>query len=211
LSCNFYFKYDSGLITEQDFKEHMKICNVCRTKYEQDEKLINLSSSLKQPVPDTNLWSRIEENLVTESQRSDKKHFWLNNYRNLFFRVAAILIIGIGVAFYFLMKNDVPAKGILEARALENVNKTELDYEHAIDNLQQVASMELGKFDLNLQLLYRDKLETINRQIIACKEALEVNPANAHIRRYLFMALQDKKETLKEIISTQPDKNKKDS
>jgi hypothetical protein len=74
-----------------------------------------------------------------------------------------------------------------------------------------VASIKLGKFDLNLQLLYRDKLETINRQIIACKEALEVNPANAHIRRYLFMALQDKKETLKEIISAQPDENKKDS
>jgi hypothetical protein len=48
-------------------------------------------------------------------------------------------------------------------------------------------------------LLYRDRLETIDAQIARCQEALAENPSNAHIRRYLLAALQDKKETLREL------------
>ena len=59
----------------------------------------------------------------------------------------------------------------------------------------------MARMDPSLMLLYRDKLETIETQIAYCKEALIDNPANAHIRRYLLIALQDKKKALQEIIS----------
>ena len=60
--------------------------------------------------------------------------------------------------------------------------------------------MKMESLDLNLALLYRDKLETIDSQIERCKDALQDNPANTHIRRYLLAALDDKKQTLREIL-----------
>ena len=57
--------------------------------------------------------------------------------------------------------------------------------------------------DLNLDFvfLYRTRLETIDAQIVQCREALALNPANAHIRRYLIAALKEKKDTLAEVLS----------
>ena len=54
--------------------------------------------------------------------------------------------------------------------------------------------------DAELALLYRDKIATIDTQIDRCLRALHGNPANTHIRRYLLLALRDKRETLEEIV-----------
>jgi hypothetical protein len=211
MGCNYYFKFESGSISKDEFNEHIRDCEICRTKQEQDEKLLSLAGSLRQPVVDSGLWTKIEEGVVIEARQSTKRKIWSLNYKNVLLRVAAVLILAASALLFYLHKSDAPDKGILEARALQSVNKTEQEYEKAINKLEQMASAELSKFDLNLQLLYRDKLETIDSQIMACREALESNPANAHIRRYLFMALQDKKDTLKEIISIPADMDKKDS
>jgi len=58
-----------------------------------------------------------------------------------------------------------------------------------------------------MMLLYREKLETIDAQIERCQEALAANPANAHIRRYLLAALQDKKAALADLLSYKPEKS----
>ena len=63
-----------------------------------------------------------------------------------------------------------------------------------------MAKPKFSQLDFELMLLYQDRLETIDSQIERCKDALENNPANAHIRRYLLAALQDKKEMLREIL-----------
>ena len=56
------------------------------------------------------------------------------------------------------------------------------------------------KFDTDIYLLYRDKLEVIDSQLALYREGLKESPGNAHIRRYYLAALQDKKNTLKEIL-----------
>jgi predicted metal-dependent hydrolase len=62
--------------------------------------------------------------------------------------------------------------------------------------------------DLELEFLYRERLEVIDAQIAKCREAVAANPANAHIRRYLMAALQDKKETLAEVLNLKSEKSK---
>jgi hypothetical protein len=62
----------------------------------------------------------------------------------------------------------------------------------------------MADMNLELMLLYRDRLETIDDQIEQCREALSENPGNAHIRRYMLAALQDKKQTLKELLESEP-------
>jgi hypothetical protein len=87
----------------------------------------------------------------------------------------------------------------LEGAALEKVEQKEREYAAAIAELERVTSSQMAKLDLELMLLYRDRLETIDAQIARCREALATNPGNAHIRRYLLAALQDKTETLREL------------
>jgi len=58
----------------------------------------------------------------------------------------------------------------------------------------------MAELDLELMLLYRDRLEIIDQQIVECKEALSSNSGNAHIRRYMLAAFQEKKNTLRDIM-----------
>ena len=76
----------------------------------------------------------------------------------------------------------------------------EKEYEKAIAELEKLTIPLVANADTDLMLLYRDKLETIDIQIERCKEALKHNGADAHIRRYLLTAYQDKKETLIELL-----------
>jgi hypothetical protein len=71
----------------------------------------------------------------------------------------------------------------------------------AIEELEKQTIPRMASMNIELMLLYRDRLETIDDQIKRCREALSENPANTHIRRYMLAALQDKKETLMELAS----------
>jgi hypothetical protein len=93
-------------------------------------------------------------------------------------------------------------------KALARVEQKEQDYLKAIQDLEKQALPKMAGMDLKLVFLYRDRLETIDAQIKQCQEALALNPANAHIRRYLMMALIDKKETLAEILDPENEKLK---
>lgn len=75
----------------------------------------------------------------------------------------------------------------------------------AIEALEAGAAARLSGWDQQARLLYRDKLETLDRQIERCRAALEANPANARIQRFLLAALQEKKETLAVIWSWEPE------
>ncbi len=104
-----------------------------------------------------------------------------------------------------MLKTEGQESGLLAGSALERVEKLEREYVQAIRELEKEATPHMAQLDMELMLLYRDRLETIDAQIERCQEALETNPANAHIRRYLLTALQDKKETLVEIVRQQSD------
>jgi hypothetical protein len=56
--------------------------------------------------------------------------------------------------------------------------------------------------DIQMMSLYRDKLAVIDAQIGKCRDALDSNPGNAHIRRYLLAALQDKHQTLADMLGS---------
>jgi hypothetical protein len=89
---------------------------------------------------------------------------------------------------------------LLAGKALKQVEAKEREYEEAIAEMERLAEPQLAKLDADLMMLYRDRLATIDAQIVRCKEAAARNPANAHIRRYLLAALQDKQETLQELV-----------
>lgn len=201
-----------GEIEPVVFEDHLAACPACNQKKMEDDRLLILAQSLKQPIDKSEFWPEIEQVLRQEKGQNRKIVKFpelLSTHRKIILRIAAVLVVGFGLGFYFLSQDEVPDKGIINTVALIKVEEREQEYLEAIAELEKVVTEEMAGFDLNLMLLYRDKLETIDMQIADCKEALEQNPANAHIRKYLFAALQDKKETLKEILKIKPIKSEK--
>ena len=159
--------------------------------------MMALEKSLHQPVAAPRLWRRIEDRLHAEQQKTKGIRF---NYSTIF-RIAAVLIVAVGITLFFIDKKENVRTKLLADSALERVEEKEQQYEAAIARLEKLAVPQMAQFNLDMMFLYKEKLATIDEQIVHCKEALKDNPANAHIRRYLLAALVDKKETLKEIVN----------
>jgi hypothetical protein len=228
MSCNRFKKYEVGKISSAKFERHAKECAICREKIGQDGRLMSMAKSLQEkPIHAPQLWGRIEESLNKEREKEKEKMgerpqsegdmsvtggIRGRAFRFKFFPLlpaaAAILVAaGFGIYFGFRALSTPPSSGLLERQALAKIEKIEREHMKAIEELEKKALPRMASLDQEMMLLYRDKLETINSQIERCQEALASNPANAHIRRYLLAALQDKKGTLAELLSYKPEKS----
>jgi hypothetical protein len=201
MSCEFYQKRELGEINESEFSLHLPTCVECQKLIEQDTQILTLAQSLQKPVASPLLWTKIENTLRAEQQRNRRhRHINWSEQKWTLLRIAAVLLLGIGLGSYLIFKPKPSESRLLAGAALQQVEKREREYTEAIAALEQAALPQMAKLDAELMLLYRDRLETIEAQIARCKEALASNPSNAHIRRYLLAALQDKKETLRELL-----------
>ncbi len=202
MSCEEYQKFELGKSNKSEFEKHLTECSECRKLVQQDEQLLGLAGELDQPIQAPLLWAKIENCLRAEKQRRIRHETQVFRQFPMLLRIAAMLAVvaGLSTGIYFMFEPDAPPGNILTAEALKKVENVEQDYIDAVSELERLAQPQLSQLDFEFMLLYQDRLETIDSQIERCKEALENNPANAHIRRYLLAALQDKKETLKEIL-----------
>jgi hypothetical protein len=172
--------------------------------------------ALRQPAAGgPELWNRIEAALEAEKARGAaaamlreapaayRRPFGgLRNLekRRILIPAGAAALFLIALATVLITRIAVPSSGILTARALARVESVEKEYLAAIGDLEKMAGPKIEALDLQMVSLYRDKLAAIDAQIAKCREALDSNPANAHIRRYLLAALSDKRQTLTEIL-----------
>lgn len=204
MNCDRYKRYELGELDEESFRSHAQQCPSCQDLLHQDAELMALARSLKQPVESPFLWGRIEDELRAEMEKAEQKRPGaFRRHRTALYRIAAVLVVGVGLGAYLDSRSASEPSRLLSASALERVEEKEQEHIQAIEELEQVASVQLAQMDLDLMLLYRDKLETIDAQISRCQKALRSNPANVHIRRYLLLALQDKKEALQEVVAYQ--------
>lgn len=197
MKCNQYEKFELGNISPAEFELHVKSCVSCREAVQQDNQILHTAAGLNESLQIPDLWAGIEQKLKKEQK---KNILSFPVFRSHILKIAAVFLIGISLATYFYLTPEPGYQTILNASALQEVEQKENEYIRAINRLEKMALVRMDNFDINLALLYRDKLETIDSQIERCKDALETNPANTHIRSYLLAALDDKKETLKEML-----------
>lgn len=199
MSCDRFEKYHLSEIEEHEFLQHLETCDFCREQIEQDARLMSLARSLKRSVEAPHLWSRIEKVLEAEQKVGEQSYVIRRRIYSIL-RVAAVIVVAVSLGVYFWPKAKTGESRLLAQSALQKVEKQEKAYIEAIEELEERVIPKMAQMDVELALLYRDRLETIDSQIDRCKEALNANPANAHIRRYMLAALEDKKETLKELL-----------
>jgi hypothetical protein len=229
MSCTKYDDYELGRVGAAEMKRHLETCAECRRQAALDERLTLETASLREPVEDAGLWGRIEAGLAAEAGvgqtipdqktgvRADQKKpgllLFLNKFipgpgNPAFARTAgvaalALVAVGLGAWLVFLRPSPGSASGLMADAALARVETEEREYAAAIEELEAKAGPKLAEMDFSLMALYRDRLETIDSQIERCREAIGRNPWNAHIRKYMLAALQDKKDTLGLILSRQ--------
>lgn len=205
MMCNQYEAFELGELSEAKFKLHLETCPICERLVRQDSELVKISRSLNEPAKMPELWGKVRSALEAEMEKKKSKPFILQKYPAI--ALAATLVIAVGLTSFFLSRtSEDPGTGrLLTNKLLDRVIMTEQNYEKAIQELEATAQNQFVSMDLDLMLLYRDRLETIDTQIARCREALKTNPANAHIRRYLLAALQDKRETLEDIVNQPAD------
>jgi len=193
--CKKYEQHGLGQLNEEQFREHLAICSQCQALVREDNKIMAMAEKVNQNLIIPDLWPDIERALLHK-----KKVKVYPLYRNWILRVAAVLILAVSLTLYLSNREESTHTMILSQAALQKVEKTEREHMNAINQLEQAAREQLSQIDVEIASLYRTKIETIDAQIERCKAALEENPANTHIRKYLLAALIDKKETLNELI-----------
>jgi hypothetical protein len=203
MTCKRYEEYELGQIEENFFKEHARTCSECRKRLEEDDVLMKHVRSMSEPIEAPHLWERIERDLEAERRKEALERISPRRQRMFrFARAAAVILIAVGLGYYIGVRTPVRDSKILTQTALQRVESLEREHIQAIAELEAQAEPVLAAMDLELALLYRDRLETIDAQIQSCREALAENPGNAHVRHYMLAALQDKRETLSELLRT---------
>lgn len=202
MNCSDYERYEKGELDETEFERHAAGCPSCREILHQDAEIMALAKELRRPVQAPGLWIRIEKALEEEAGKERVRAPFLARFLRLA-PAAALIVAAVALTFYFGLQSRISSSpsGILSSGALARVERTEKEYLKAIEALEKQAQPQMAGLDLELTFLYRDRLETVDAQIRRCREALESNPANAHIRRYLMAALHDKRETLAEVLN----------
>jgi len=178
-----------------------------------DDKISYLASNMNNDIKVPDLWDRIEKEIIeinsenefnlikpidTKKEAARKKMFLIIS------KIAAVFLITTALILYTFTRftNEVnwTSNNLLSSFSLKKVESIEKQYIVAINQLESTVNKKIDKMDEQLSKLYKNKIHTIDEQIAKCQEAIKTNPANSHIRKYLYAALKDKKETLKEIL-----------
>lgn len=185
-----------------------------------DERLDEEIAAMRSPVADDGLWTRIEAALVREKERAAEEaadaaaaagtrapgrsrlealSAFFRRRRPVLVPAGAALILAVAVGIAVSRRPAGPS-GLLAGRALAEVERAEKDHLAAIESLERQVRPKLAASMTEETALYEDRLAVIDAQIDRCRLVLASNPGNAHVRRYLLAALQDKRQTLADAL-----------
>jgi len=196
MSCQKFEAYLNELLDHKSLMLHIQSCAECRRAYETDKCNMDIVKNLNTNLTVPDFWPAIEKKIQNEKPVVYK----FKKIKRILFAAAATFLILTTIWIFHSFREETPSTRILSENALEKVKEAETSYLEAIKELEDLAYKRLEDTQEPLAQLYRNKLLLIDRQIENCKQALETNPANSHIRRYLMAALKDKRETLEEIL-----------
>ncbi len=210
MSCDKFDKFGEGALTGGEFARHVQDCPECREQAALDARLDREIAALRTPPGAEGLWKRIETSLrhekeaaaAAEAKRASRGR-WLSLRRWAVLVPAGAALLALAVLGIHMFRNPPAPSGILTSDALARVEIEEKEYIEAIDVLARQARPKMAAMDVQMMSLYRDKLATIDAQIDKCREALDSNPGNAHIRQYLLAALQDKRQALADVLGSE--------
>jgi hypothetical protein len=195
----------------EGFREHAETCPSCREQLQLWDEMSVAARQIHKSWESPGLWPRIRQDLTVESR---KRHA---AYLERFFQglaigwrpvaaIAAVAALSLVVVWVLLTGTQVPValkkapERFLTERALAEVEHNEAVYIESIEKLSRLLEPRLEQADSPLMLSYREKLLLIDEAIRDCKENIERNRFNAHLRQELLVMYQEKQRTLQELM-----------
>lgn len=118
---------------------------------------------------------------------------------------AGVLLVALTAATAWILlprrQGPLPAHQVLlKDSAVEQVERAESEYVHAIDKLAAEAQPQIANPATPLMASYREKLLVLDSAIAELQSEASVNPANAHLRRQLLAMYREKQDTLEQVL-----------
>jgi hypothetical protein len=187
---------------------HAVTCAECGEELRVWKSMSATAGELKQEWETPYLWSKIERRLTEQMEsKPSALRAWLASLRLARFHwqtaaALALLVVVTGTAVWIYRDSRVePSQQVfLKNSAVTKVERAEVEYQKAINELAEQARPQLEPPATPLMANYREKLLVLDNAIAELREEAGQNPANAHLRRQLLAMYQEKQETLQEVL-----------
>ena len=189
---------------------------------ERDDELSAIARSLHREWDSPRLWSSIAAGILAHElaieaglERRSRAPFWNGRWQAL--AAAAVIAITLaptswlGWRWFMLEPRPDPAtaeqrrQALLTEDALGAIERSELQYTRAIDDLTRLAAPRLDMPDSPLLVNLRERLEVIDAAIAEYRAEIARNRFNAHLRQQLLWIYQEKRRTLEQVQEYTPD------
>ena len=209
-------KIDGELTHSQELQlqGHLDLCTPCSMVYHDLVSIGQSASTLERLEPSDRVWTSIRSQLVSEGLVSDReKRTW--DFWEKVFPLGMSLKPALGItmailvlifSLYLLIPKRVGQDRQLttspDAAVYQQLKEAELHYQQAIQELDEVSKRKLESLDPALAQIFNDNLATMDYYLKECKEAVQNNPENPLVHRYLLTAYQKRVELMKTIIDS---------
>ena len=182
----------------------------------QEEALSRAARSLHEEWDSPHLWPRIAAALDEERARASRQtsqarpHWWQRPIAPAWrLAAAAIVLLAVSATTWIVSRGFPPPQPagdraaaderLLTEEAVAQIERSEAQYVHAIDELTRLTKPKLDMPDSPLIANLRERLMTIDAAIDEYRKEIDRNRFNAHLRQQLLWIYQEKRRTLEQV------------
>jgi hypothetical protein len=192
---------------------HAAGCAQCGEELRAWKNLSVAAQEMREEAESPLLWSRIETSLkerAVDGARMGSLWQRLRNWRPVsigwqtVLAGAMVLALAVSGGYLYIHRENMNIgkenASLLKSPALREVEKSERNYEQAIERLEAEAKAQLQSGDSPLVASYREKLMILDEAIDELRTEAGQNPSNAHLRRQLLAMYREKQQTLQDVL-----------
>ena len=179
----------------QAASRHTAGCQACAAKLASWNEISIVARGMHTTWQNDMLWPRIERSIRAEKRHAQSKWWQI--------AAAVVMLAALGVFAWKAnekVRNDQFNQRILQASALDAVEKAEKAHLAAIDQLEKSAQPKLDDASTPLLVSYKEKLMLLDDAIAECQANIDRNRENAHLRKQLLAIYSEKQHTLQQVL-----------
>jgi hypothetical protein len=194
---------------------HAEECPACAAKMHSWNEISAAARTLHKTWDSPHLWPRIGR-AITEATSLDtqapSRKFqlsggsWNRTFAASWRPVLAgifLLVFGFGGTWFLLSRSQLGGgneKRLLTERTLKEIEAAEQAYMLSIEKLSKLSPSQAMHAESPLLASYHEKLLIIDAAISECRNNIEINRFNAHLRTELLSMYREKQNTLQELL-----------
>jgi anti-sigma factor RsiW len=185
---------------------HLQGCATCRADLDALRLVVARAGELTDRRPDADLWPGVQARIGSDRGAPAVRRSFTFTLPQLIAAGLALMILSGGMVWLARMggsRTDFPPV-VAEAPAPPSptpVSLADAPYDAAIADLQRTLDEGRAQLDARTVRVLEENLETIDRAIAQCREALAGDPANVYLNSYLAEARSRKLQLLRRAAS----------